>query len=74
MKRRCNYKTSNNFPIALLHYKHIGERFYEAGLKNVDRINPGNITIDSNGNAKGMGSHYHSIKSGKSQKNKGKQY
>lgn len=33
MKQTYLYKSSDEFPLALLHYKHIGERFYEAGEK-----------------------------------------
>jgi hypothetical protein len=43
MKQTYRYKSSDDFPLALLHYKHIGQRFYEAGEKNSPRVNPKNF-------------------------------
>lgn len=56
MKDRYGYKSSGEFPIALLHYKHIGTRYYEAALKNVERFD--NIKKDETGSYVGAGSHY----------------
>jgi hypothetical protein len=64
MKKTYSYKSSNQYPIALLHYKHIGQRFYEAGIKNSKRVNPNNISKDKDGNYTGVGWQYKAIESG----------
>ncbi|CCK76140.1 hypothetical protein OLEAN_C19640 [Oleispira antarctica RB-8] len=38
MRETYNYKSSNNFPIALLHYKHIGSRLFDVAVKNSERV------------------------------------
>jgi hypothetical protein len=58
MKGLYNYKTSNIYPIALLHYKHIGKRLLNASLKNYKRYSPDGIKINSDGRYVGPGSHY----------------
>lgn len=68
MKQSYKYKSSNQFPLALLHYKHIGNRFYEAGLKNSERLNPVNIKTDKDGNMTGPGWQYKAVAEGKAQK------
>lgn len=53
-----------NSPLALLHYKHIGQRFYEAGEKNSPRVDPKKIWLSEKNTQLGPGSHYLNIKSG----------
>jgi len=56
MRETPHYKSSNQYPIALLHFKDIGSLLYESAIKNFDRI--GNIKKDKNGNYSGVGLHY----------------
>jgi glycosyltransferase involved in cell wall biosynthesis len=58
MKQTYGYKSSNQIPIALLHYKHIGSLLYESAIKNLDRFNQDDITLNNEGVYKGPGSHY----------------
>lgn len=38
MKETYNYTPSNKYPLALLHYKHIGSRLFEVAVKNSERV------------------------------------
>ncbi|WP_444936607.1 glycosyltransferase family 2 protein [Microbulbifer sp. JMSA004] len=58
MKRTLDYKSSNKYPIALLHYKHIGLRNYESALKNSERLDEQRLKKNENGLYQGLGSHY----------------
>lgn len=64
MKQTYGYKSSDDFPLALLHYKHIGERFYEAGEKNSPRVDPKKLWLSEKNTQLGPGSHYLNIQSG----------
>ncbi|NQZ87239.1 MAG: glycosyltransferase family 2 protein [Colwellia sp.] len=56
MKDTINYKSSNDFPIALLHYKDIGGLLYESSVKNLSRFE--NIKQRADGTYFGEGAHY----------------
>lgn len=58
MKKTFSYKSSNDKPIALLHYKHIGNLLYESSVKNLERFDQTAIKVDEQGRHKGPGSHY----------------
>lgn len=58
MKKTYGYRSSNKYPIALLHFKHIGGLLYESAIKNLERFDPSLIKVDSNGNYYGPGAHY----------------
>lgn len=60
MKIIYGYKTSNEYPLALLHYKYIGMRFMDKAYEYIPRIDKkkNNIKIDQNGNYRGGASHY----------------
>ncbi len=58
MRETYNYKTSNKYKIALLHYKHIGKRLLESAKTNLARFDETKIKINENGHYVGPGSHY----------------
>lgn len=58
MKGTYGYKSSNKYPIALLHYKHIGDLLYESAVKNYERFDDSNIKENSKGRYVGPGAHY----------------
>ncbi|MBZ3800643.1 glycosyltransferase family 2 protein [Leclercia adecarboxylata] len=58
MKGTFNYKTSNKYKIALLHYKHIGNRLLESAKTNLSRFDETKIKINEKGNYVGPGAHY----------------
>lgn len=61
MKQRYGYKSSNEHPIAVLHYKHIGSRYYATALKNFQRAEPGSVFRSKDGQYHGVGCHYFKI-------------
>lgn len=61
MKQSHGYKSSNEFPIAVLHYKHIGSRYYATALKNFQRAEPGSVFRSKDGRYHGVGCHYFEI-------------
>lgn len=61
MKQSYGYKSSNEHPIAVLHYKHIGSRYYATALKNFQRAEPGSVTRSKDGRYHGVGCHYFEI-------------
>lgn|GEM_PF-1138800 len=58
MKGTYNYKTSNKHKIALLHYKHIGNRLLESAKSNLSRFDETKIKINEKGHYIGPGAHY----------------
>src|SRR5690606_37950531 len=58
MKGTYNYKTSNKHNIALLHYKHIGNRLLESAKSNLSRFDETKIKINEKGHYIGPGAHY----------------
>ena len=58
MKRTYGYRSSNEYPIALLHFKHIGGLLYESAIKNLERFDSEAIKIDDKGNYSGPGAQY----------------
>jgi hypothetical protein len=58
MKETYSYKSSNKYPIALLHYKHIGDLLYESAVKNHKRFDDSEIKKNSKGQYTGPGAHY----------------
>jgi glycosyltransferase involved in cell wall biosynthesis len=58
MKDTYGYSSSNEFPIALLHYKHVGDLLYESAVKNLDRFDVKNIKKLPDGKYIGPGAHY----------------
>ncbi|MCK5537010.1 MAG: glycosyltransferase family 2 protein [Bacteroidales bacterium] len=58
MKKTYSYVSSNEFPIALLHYKHIGSRLLNTAKKNLYRFNQENIKGSVKTGFTGPGSQY----------------
>jgi glycosyltransferase involved in cell wall biosynthesis len=58
MKKTYGYCSSNKYPIALLHFKHIGGLLYESAIKNLERFDSDAIKVDESGNYSGPGSQY----------------
>lgn len=58
MKETYKYKTSNKHKIALLHYKHIGNRLLESAKSNLTRFDESRIKINEKGHYVGPGAHY----------------
>lgn len=58
MKKTYGYSSSNKYPLALLHFKHIGGLLYESAIKNLERFDSDAIKIDDKGNYSGPGSQY----------------
>ena len=61
MKKTYRYKFSNDYPLALLHYKKIGRREFLTAEKNADKLNLENIKKAPDGSYSGLGSHYLNI-------------
>lgn len=61
MKVTCGYKSSNAFPLALLHYKHVGSRLYRASVRNLARHDASKIVRNAHGGYAGPGGHYKTI-------------
>ncbi len=62
MRSTYGFASSNKHPIALLHYKHIGNRWYDKAVQNVARLK--NKIIIKDGRYCGLGSHYQAIVDG----------
>ncbi|UTW47832.1 glycosyltransferase family 2 protein [Bacterioplanoides sp. SCSIO 12839] len=58
MKDTFGYVSSNAYPIALLHYKHIGGLLYDSAVKNASRFDESDVKKGKNGKYTGPGSHY----------------
>ncbi len=58
MKETHGYSSSNEYPIALLHYKHVGNNLYESAIRNLARFDEENITKKNDGKYTGPGSQY----------------
>lgn len=63
MKRSYGYSTSNEHQLAMLHFKYIGNRWFETAKKNAPRI-AGEIKQRPDGKHAGTGHHYTSILKG----------
>lgn len=61
MKKTYGYRSSNEIPLALLHYKKIGRRELESAHKNSKKLNLDNIQKTDKGEYIGLGSHYLNI-------------
>jgi glycosyltransferase involved in cell wall biosynthesis len=61
MKNTYGYTTSNKFPLALLHYKHIGKRLYEAALRNYNRLSESDEKLIGRGKNSAVGKYYKNI-------------
>jgi glycosyltransferase involved in cell wall biosynthesis len=58
MKSTYRYKTSNEYPLALLHFKHIGGLLLESAKKNYDRFDAKGIHKVDSDTYVGPGAHY----------------
>ena len=58
MKETYGYKTSNKYPIAMLHYKHVGGLLHESAVKNLSRFDMDKMEKDASGKYRGPGSQY----------------
>ncbi|MCQ8887696.1 glycosyltransferase family 2 protein [Pseudoalteromonas agarivorans] len=61
MKNTYGYKTSNEYPLALLHYKHIGSRLYVSAKKNYNRMFDNADKIVGRGKESAVGKYYNNI-------------
>lgn len=64
MKKQHDYLSSNLYPIALLHFKHVGSRHFNSALKNYERLKDTSISKQADGTYVGLGSHYANIVNG----------
>lgn len=58
MKETFGYSTSNQYPLALLHYKYIGSILFESAVKNFERFDQDGISTTKDGRYMGPGAHY----------------
>ncbi|MGX1201885.1 glycosyltransferase family 2 protein [Marinobacter sp. MBR-105] len=67
MKTTYGYKSSNEHPLALLHFKRVGDRLVDKAAQNVDRIDRGRSGIrkTQDGSYKGLGGQYFNVVEGK---------
>lgn len=58
MKNTYGYRSSNKYPLALLHYKHVGSRFYDKAKEYSELVDKGQVWRGEDGLYKGVASHY----------------
>jgi len=61
MKNTYGYKYSNSYPLALLHYKHIGSRLFSTAKKNYSRMSDNADKLAGRGKKSAVGQYYENI-------------